>query len=216
MFRRNFLALAAAGLAAPSVLRAQGAAWPDRPIRLIVPWPPGGGTDIVARIFTPKLSEVLGKQVVIENRGGASGSVGATEASRAAPDGYTWMLALDSEATNQTTMRLPYRVMQAFSPLSLVAMGPLVFGHAQELALEQPPGRGRRRQAGAGHDQLRDPRRRHPGPRLDHAAAAARRLQADPRALPRRRPRPAGRARRRTQLLTSPPWSPTRRSGPAR
>ncbi len=127
MFRRNILALAAAGLAAPSVLRAQGAAWPDRPLRLIVPWPPGGGTDIVARVFTPKLSEVLGKQVVIENRGGASGSVGASEASRAAPDGYTWMLALDSEATNQTTMRLPYRVMQAFAPVSLVAMGPLVF-----------------------------------------------------------------------------------------
>jgi tripartite-type tricarboxylate transporter receptor subunit TctC len=97
MFRRNFLALAAVGLAAPSVLRAQGAAWPDRPLRLIVPWPPGGGTDIVARVFTPKLSEVLGKQVVIENRGGASGSVGASEAARAAPDGYTWMLALDSE-----------------------------------------------------------------------------------------------------------------------
>jgi tripartite-type tricarboxylate transporter receptor subunit TctC len=126
MFRRDILSLAAAGLAAPSVARAQGAAWPERPLRLVVPWPPGGGTDIIARVFTPKLGEVLGKPVVIENRGGASGSVGASEAARAAPDGYTWMLALDSEATNQTTMRLSYRVMQAFAPVSLVAMGPLV------------------------------------------------------------------------------------------
>ena len=54
-----------------------------------MPWPPGGGTDIIARIFAPKLSEVLGKPVVIENRGGGSGSVGAIEAARSAPDGYT-------------------------------------------------------------------------------------------------------------------------------
>jgi tripartite-type tricarboxylate transporter receptor subunit TctC len=121
MLRRNLFALTAAGLAAPSVLRAQGA-WPDRPIRLIVPWPAGGGTDIVARLFQPKLSEVLGKPVVIENRGGASGAI---EASRPAPDGYTWMLAFDPEASNQTTMRLPYRLMEAFAPISLVATAPL-------------------------------------------------------------------------------------------
>ena len=130
MLRRDLFALTAAGLSAPSVLRAQGA-WPERPLRLVVPWPPGGGTDIIARVFTPKLSEVLGKPVVIENRGGASGSIGAAEASRAAADGYTWMLALDSEATNQTTMRLSYRVMQAFAPVSLVAMGPLVLATHQ-------------------------------------------------------------------------------------
>src|SRR3712207_1222029 len=126
MLRRDLFALAAAaGLAAPSVLRAQSA-WPERPIRLIVPFPPGGSTDTTARIIQPKLQEALGKPVVIENRGGASGSVGATEAARAAPDGYTWMLAFDTEATNQTVMRLPYRVMQAFAPTTLVATGPLV------------------------------------------------------------------------------------------
>ena len=125
MLRRNLFVLAAGGLAAPSVLRAQGV-WPERPIRLVVPWPPGGGTDIIARLFAPKLSEVLGKPVVIENRGGASGSVGAMEAARAAPDGYTWMLAFDPEAPNQTIMRLPYKLMQAFAPVSLVATGPIV------------------------------------------------------------------------------------------
>ncbi|MBD0272798.1 MAG: tripartite tricarboxylate transporter substrate binding protein, partial [Acetobacteraceae bacterium] len=124
MRRRHLLSLTAAGLAAPAVSGAQ-ASWPERPVRLIVPFPPGGSTDTIARIFQPKLSEALGKPVVIENRGGASGSVGAIEASRAAPDGYTWMLAFDPEATNQTTMRLPYRLMQAFAPVSLVATAPL-------------------------------------------------------------------------------------------
>jgi tripartite-type tricarboxylate transporter receptor subunit TctC len=125
MRRRHILAFTGAGLSAPSVLRAQGA-WPDRPVRLVVPWPPGGSADVIARIFQPKLSEALGKPLVIENRGGASGSIGATEAARAAPDGYTWLLAWDTEATNQTTMRLPYKVMQAFAPATLVATGPLV------------------------------------------------------------------------------------------
>ncbi|WP_424137421.1 Bug family tripartite tricarboxylate transporter substrate binding protein [Roseomonas chloroacetimidivorans] len=122
--RRGLIVATAAGLAMPSILRAQGP-WPERPIRLIVPWPPGGSTDVVARIFQPRLSEVLGRPVIIENRGGASGSIGAGEAARAAPDGYTWMLAYDTEATNQTVMRLPYKALEAFAPVSLVATGPL-------------------------------------------------------------------------------------------
>jgi tripartite-type tricarboxylate transporter receptor subunit TctC len=124
MDRRGLIALAAAGLAAPKVLFAQGA-WPERPVRLIVPFPPGGSTDTIARLFQAKLSEGLGKPVVIENRGGASGSIGAIEVARAQPDGYTWLLAYDNEATNQTVMRLPYRAMEAFAPVSLVATGPL-------------------------------------------------------------------------------------------
>ena len=124
MKRRQLLVLTAAGLAAPAVLRAQSN-WPDRPIRLIVPWPPGGSTDTVARIFQPKLAEILGRSIIIDNRGGASGSVGAQEAARAPADGYTWMLAYDNEATNQTVMRLPYRTLEAFAPVSLVATGPL-------------------------------------------------------------------------------------------
>jgi tripartite-type tricarboxylate transporter receptor subunit TctC len=124
MRRRGIFTLAAAGLAAPGIARSQGA-WPERPLRLIVPFPPGGSTDTIARILQPKLSEALGKQVVIENRGGASGSVGGIEAARAAPDGYTWLLAYDNEATNQTVMRLPYRLAEAFAPVSLVATGPL-------------------------------------------------------------------------------------------
>ena len=124
MNRRSLLALTATGLAAPGLSRAQDT-WPDRPIRLIVPWPPGGSTDTIARLFQPRLAEALGKPVVIENRGGASGSIGAIEAARAAPDGYTWMFAYDNEATNQTLLRLPYKTLEAFAPVSLVATGPL-------------------------------------------------------------------------------------------
>lgn len=124
MDRRRLIALTAAGLAAPRVLSAQGA-WPERPVRVIVPFPPGGSVDTIARLFQAKLSEGLGRPVVIENRGGASGSIGAVEAARSQPDGYTWILAYDNEATNQTLMRLPYRAMEAFAPVSLVATGPL-------------------------------------------------------------------------------------------
>lgn len=124
MNRRTLLALTAAGLAVPGYLRAQGA-WPERPVRVIVPFPPGGSVDTIARLFQNKLAEGIGRPVVIENRGGAAGSIGATEAARAQPDGYTWLLAYDNEATNQTVMRLPYRAMEAFAPVSLVATGPL-------------------------------------------------------------------------------------------
>jgi len=126
MQRRTLLALTAAGLATPSILRAQGG-WPERPVRLVVPFPPGGSTDTIARIFQARLGEALGKPVVIDNRGGAAGSVGAMEAARSAPDGYTWLLAYDNEATNQTVMRLPYKAVEAFAPVSLVATGPLAF-----------------------------------------------------------------------------------------
>ena len=124
MLRRRLITLAGTGLMAPRVLPAQ-TAWPDRAVRVIIPFPPGGSTDTIARIFQAPLSEALGRQGVIDNRGGGSGSIGAIEAARAAPDGHTWMLAYDNEATNQTVMRLPYRAMEAFAPVSLVATGPL-------------------------------------------------------------------------------------------
>src|SRR5215218_5462603 len=132
--RRSFIALAAAGLAAPAAAAAAAALarpalaqanWPARPVRLIVAWPPGGSVDTIARILQPRLQEAIGQPIVIDNKGGASGSVGATEAARAAPDGYTWLLAYDTTATNETVMRLSYRLMQTFAPATLIATGPL-------------------------------------------------------------------------------------------
>ncbi|WP_431305525.1 Bug family tripartite tricarboxylate transporter substrate binding protein [Sediminicoccus sp. BL-A-41-H5] len=125
--RRLFLGVAGSGLAAPALLHAQslGAGFPDRPLRLIVPWPPGGSTDTIARIYQARLAEVLGRQIVIDNRGGASGATGAIEASRAPADGSTWTFVYDTQSTNETVMRLPFRTMEAFVPVCHVASGPL-------------------------------------------------------------------------------------------
>src|SRR3990170_3676177 len=79
--RRNLMiAAAAAGLAAPPPAPSQADAWPDRPLRLVVPWPPGGSTDIIARTFQPLLQETLGRPVAVENRPGAAGAARAQEA----------------------------------------------------------------------------------------------------------------------------------------
>ncbi|WP_187830179.1 Bug family tripartite tricarboxylate transporter substrate binding protein [Siccirubricoccus phaeus] len=88
--RRRVLLLSALALAAPAVARAE--AWPSRPIRLIVPFPPGGGVDLTARLLAEPLGQALGQTIVIENRGGAGGVIGVEAMSRAAPDGYTFSL----------------------------------------------------------------------------------------------------------------------------
>ncbi len=122
--RRRHLPLLATPLLLPGAARAQ--AFPDRPIRIIVPFPPGGSNDIVARVLQPRLQEALGRPVVVDNRGGASGSVGAGEAARAAPDGATWVLVNDTLANNDTLMQLPYR-LDAFSFASVVGTCPYAF-----------------------------------------------------------------------------------------
>jgi tripartite-type tricarboxylate transporter receptor subunit TctC len=123
MERRTLLTGAVAGLATPGLARAQGN-WPERPIRIIVPYPPGGSNDTVARILQPLIMETLGRPVIVENRAGASGAVAANETVRAAPDGYTWLLANDTLATNETLMQLPYKVMEGFSFCTLVGTCP--------------------------------------------------------------------------------------------
>ena len=82
------------------------AAYPDRPIRMIVPSTPGGGTDLAARMVMPKLSEFLGQQIVIDNRGGASGNIGAELGARAAPDGYTLTAAVASLTSNSISISI--------------------------------------------------------------------------------------------------------------
>ena len=77
----------------------QAQSWPARPVRFIVPFPPGGATDVAARTLSEKLTATLGQQVVIENRAGASGTIGTAEVARAAPDGYTILFAADPVTT---------------------------------------------------------------------------------------------------------------------
>ena len=91
------LAALAAGLLVAASSAAQS--WPQKPVRFIVPFPPGGATDISARMVGQELSEIWGQTVVIENRGGAGGGVGAAEAARAAPDGYTLFFPSGSVVT---------------------------------------------------------------------------------------------------------------------
>lgn len=103
------------------------AAYPDRPVRMIVPSPPGGGTDLATRIITPKLSEILGQQIVVDNRGGASGNLGAEMGARAAPDGYTLLAAIASLTSNPSLMkRVPYDLERDFAPVSMTVVVPNV------------------------------------------------------------------------------------------
>lgn len=104
---------------------AQG--YPTKPIRLIVPWVAGGGTDIVARIIAPKFAENLGQQVVIDNRPGANGIIGSDIASKALPDGYTMILEAVEHVINASTYaRLPYDTVKDFAPVGLAATHSLV------------------------------------------------------------------------------------------
>jgi tripartite-type tricarboxylate transporter receptor subunit TctC len=101
--------------------------WPTRPIRFIVPYPPGGGTDIIARIVQDKLSAALGAPIIIDNRGGAAGNIGTELAARAAPDGYTFLFTLSSHTINPAVYdKLPFDVEKDFVPVTMVASLPQI------------------------------------------------------------------------------------------
>ncbi len=124
---RRTLFAAGAALAAPGIARAQGA-WPDRPVRIIVPFTPGGSTDILARALGAELQEALGQPFVIENRAGAGGTVGSELVARAAPDGYTLMMGhIGTLAVNPGLYRnLSFDTVTSFQPIVLVAVVPNV------------------------------------------------------------------------------------------
>jgi tripartite-type tricarboxylate transporter receptor subunit TctC len=103
-------------------------AWPTKPVTFIVPYPPGGGTDVIARIVQEPLSRQLGQPMVIENRGGAGGSLGTGVAARAAPDGHTLLFTLSSHSINPAIYaKLPFDTERDFRPVSLVASLPQLF-----------------------------------------------------------------------------------------
>ena len=126
--RRRFLHLlagAAALSAAPGGARAQ--TWPTRPVRVIVPFQPGGSTDIFARLAAQKLTEHFGKQFYIENIAGATGNVGTAQAARAAPDGHTLLIAFSSYVVNPTLFaKLPFDPDKDLAPVTLAVSAPNV------------------------------------------------------------------------------------------
>jgi tripartite-type tricarboxylate transporter receptor subunit TctC len=113
----------AAMLAAPA-LHAQPA-WPTRPTRFMVPYPPGGPTDIMGRVVASQLSLDLPFPVVVENKGGAGGSIGSAEVARAAPDGATFLVNASAHVIVPHMMRLPYDALADFTPVTNIALVPL-------------------------------------------------------------------------------------------
>jgi tripartite-type tricarboxylate transporter receptor subunit TctC len=123
MRRRAVITLLVLGAAAilPAAVRATEA-FPTHPIRLIIPYPAGGGTDIVGRVLGQKLHESLGQPVVIDNRGGAGGTIGTAVAAKSAPDGYTLLLVPTSHVINPSIYgKLPYDTAKDFAPITTVA-----------------------------------------------------------------------------------------------
>jgi tripartite-type tricarboxylate transporter receptor subunit TctC len=105
-----------------AVPAADAGAYPVRPIRLLVPFPPGGGADTLSRIVTPKLSAALGQQWVIDNRGGAAGNIATETVAKAAPDGYTLLLDFSTALTvNPSLYKLPFDVIKDLQPIALLA-----------------------------------------------------------------------------------------------
>jgi tripartite-type tricarboxylate transporter receptor subunit TctC len=101
--------------------------YPSRPLRLLVGFPPGGGTDVLARALAVDLGKAIGQTVVVENRGGANGVIATAELAKAEPDGYTLMMTISSHVTNSLLYpKLPYDTFKDFAPISLVATSPFV------------------------------------------------------------------------------------------
>jgi len=106
---------------------ASAQAYPVKPVRVIIPWPPGGSNDVVGRLVMQKLAQSLGQQFVVDNRAGAAGSIGAELVAKAPPDGYTVLIGVPAEmAILQHLQKLPYNTQRDFAPVSLAAVTPLI------------------------------------------------------------------------------------------
>jgi tripartite-type tricarboxylate transporter receptor subunit TctC len=152
MRRREFLKLSAAGLAAGASTRAsaQSTEWPARPVRIVVPYAPGGASDIIARPWAEALSQAFGQQFVVENRGGAGGRIGSETVAKAEPDGYTFLLTPCAALTILPLMqKTPYDPQKSFTPVGRVgdtisgfvihpAVGPKTFKEMVDYAKANP------------------------------------------------------------------------------
>ena len=125
MFRIACASLFAVLTALPAPAAAAG--YPEKPIRLIIPFAPGGGTDLLARIMAEKLDRLLGVTVIVDNRAGAAGTIGFTLTARAAPDGYTFMVTSASYTFAPGLYKdLAYDAIKDFKPLSMLTTQPLI------------------------------------------------------------------------------------------
>jgi tripartite-type tricarboxylate transporter receptor subunit TctC len=125
--RAAIAATAAFALAAASHATLAQSNWPDKPIHFIVPYPPGGGTDVIARIVQERFQKELGQPIIIDNRGGAAGSLGTDVAAKSAPDGYTVLFTLSSHTINPFIYpKLPFDTVKDFEPVGMVASLPQI------------------------------------------------------------------------------------------
>jgi len=125
----RFCVAAAAGLLAVAVTASVSAQnYPAKTIRMVIPFAAGGNTDIIGRIFAPKMAEILGQQIIIDNRGGAGGTIGTENVARATPDGYTLLMASAGHTINPAMIKkLPYDSVKDFAPIGVVADVPTAF-----------------------------------------------------------------------------------------
>ena len=126
-----FAGLLVAMVALPSHAQTSSAtppsAYPNKPVKVVVPYPPGGPTDIVARVVFQQVSEATGQQFVVENRAGAGGNIGAEVVARAPADGYTLLIGTTAHAINMSMFKgLSYHVIKDFTPVTLLTQGPLM------------------------------------------------------------------------------------------
>ena len=125
MKTRWLIVLCALCICAPHAT-AQSRKWPDKPVRVVVPFAPGGSTDIIARVLTAKLTQEFGQQFVVDNRAGAGGSIGTDIVVRANPDGYTLIIVATSYATNAALYKLPYDPVKDIATVGMLHKGPFV------------------------------------------------------------------------------------------
>src|SRR4051812_6661611 len=121
---KRFRLFAAAACLVAGGLHAQ--TYPVKPLRMVVPFAPGGGTDVIARYLAAGLSESMGRQVVVDNRAGANGVIGTEIVARAPADGYTLLFVSSPHSVNPSLYKLPYDTLRDFAPISMVATSPYV------------------------------------------------------------------------------------------
>ena len=139
MISRRAFAIAVASLFTIGYTLGPAAAqdWPTRPVTMVVPFPPGGGTDVLGRIIGRRLSEILGQQVIIDNVGGAGGMIGSNKVAKATPDGYEFVLGSRADAINQTLYKHPlYDLKEDLAPVILVADQPMAMIARRDLPVD--------------------------------------------------------------------------------